>query len=180
MTRIRGVARVGQSVSNGFGPLFPSSQETAELLSKPEVFFGCRAWVVALSDIARGERESCQESLMARSQQTISRDSDLVLPSNLRYCLFQPSMLTVYEHLSRRSTNGRRLIVDKFLDLQVPVPEKPDVQIDVADSLKRAEDAVADLHDSSRRHGRRVGRPRGRSARLRLSSTLKRMAHWSL
>ena len=41
--------------------------------------------------------------------------TDRVLPAYLRYCLFQPSMLRVYELARRGSTNRRRLILDQFL-----------------------------------------------------------------
>jgi len=73
--------------------------------------------------------------------------SDRVLPAYLRYCLFQPSMLRVYEHLSRGSTNRRRLIVEKFLDLNIALPPALDVQLVVADTLQRAEDGIGELRD---------------------------------
>ena len=73
--------------------------------------------------------------------------TDKVLPAYLRYCLFQPSMLNVYEFLSRGSTNRRRLIIDRFLQLTIPVPEDLDVQIAVADALHSAEQAIQKLRE---------------------------------
>ncbi len=71
--------------------------------------------------------------------------SERVLPAYLRYCLFQPSMLRVYEHLSRGTTNRRRLIVEKFLDLKIALPADLDVQLAVADALRKAEEGVGSL-----------------------------------
>ncbi|MDB6056763.1 MAG: restriction endonuclease subunit [Verrucomicrobiales bacterium] len=73
--------------------------------------------------------------------------SELILPAYLRYCLFQPSMLRVYEHLSRGSTNRRRLNVEKFLDLKIPVPSDLDMQLKVADTLRKAEEGIGTLHE---------------------------------
>ncbi len=73
--------------------------------------------------------------------------SERVLPAYLRFCLFQPSMLRVYEHLSRGSTNRRRLIVEKFLDLEVAIPEDLDLQLAVADTLRKAEEGIAQLRE---------------------------------
>lgn len=73
--------------------------------------------------------------------------SERVLPAYLRYCLFQPSMLRVYEHLSRGSTNRRRLNVEKFLDLKIALPEDVDVQLDVADALRKAEQGIGKLRE---------------------------------
>lgn len=73
--------------------------------------------------------------------------TDRILPPYLRYCLFQPSMLNVYEHLSRGSTNRRRLMVDKFLSLEIPVPEDLDVQLSVADTLSTAEERIRALRE---------------------------------
>lgn len=72
---------------------------------------------------------------------------DRILPAYLRYCLFQPSMLRVYEHLSRGSTNRRRLIVEKFLALKIAVPSDLDVQLLVADTLRKAEEGIAKLRE---------------------------------
>jgi len=71
--------------------------------------------------------------------------SEHVFPAYLRYCLFQPSMLRVYEHLSRGSTNRRRLIVEKFLELEIALPSDLDVQLAVADALRKAEEGVGRL-----------------------------------
>jgi hypothetical protein len=73
--------------------------------------------------------------------------NERVLPAYLRYCLFQPSMLRVYEHLSRGSTNRRRLIVEKFLDLEIALPPDLDVQLAVADALRKAEEGVGKLRE---------------------------------
>lgn len=73
--------------------------------------------------------------------------ADRVLPAYLRYCLFQPSMLNVYENLSRGSTNRRRLIVEKFLDLQVPLPTDLDSQIRIAELMQTVEKRIADLRE---------------------------------
>ena len=73
--------------------------------------------------------------------------TDLVLPSYLRFCLFQPSMIRVYEHLSRGSTNRRRLNVDSFLDLCIPVPISLDLQLEVADTLEKAEQRISLLRE---------------------------------
>jgi hypothetical protein len=73
--------------------------------------------------------------------------SDRVLPAYLRFCLFQPSMLRVYEHLSRGSTNRRRLIIERFLDLKVPVPPDLDLQLAVADNLQKTEEGIAKLRE---------------------------------
>ena len=72
---------------------------------------------------------------------------DRILPAYLRYCLFQPSMLRVYEHLSRGSTNRRRLIIEKFLALKIAVPSDLDVQLLVADTLRKAEDGIVKLRE---------------------------------
>ena len=74
-------------------------------------------------------------------------DSLRINPSYLRYCLFQPSMIRVYENLSRGSTNRRRLKVDKFLDLTIPLPESIEIQIEVADALKSSELQIAALQE---------------------------------
>jgi len=73
--------------------------------------------------------------------------SERVLPTYLRFCLFQPSMLRVYEHLSRGSTNRRRLIVEKFLDLKIAIPTDLDVQLSVADTLRKAEEGIGKLRE---------------------------------
>ncbi len=68
-----------------------------------------------------------------------------ILPSYLRYCLFQPLMLKVYEKISRGSTNRRRLIIDLFLKLTIPVPKNLDVQLNLAERLNEAEQNIATL-----------------------------------
>ncbi len=73
--------------------------------------------------------------------------ADRIVPSYLRYCLFQPSMLNVYEHLSRGSTNRRRLNVEKFLMLEIPVPADPDIQLMVADTLNSVEAQIGALRE---------------------------------
>jgi hypothetical protein len=73
--------------------------------------------------------------------------NELVLPAYLRYCLFQPSMLRVYEYLSRGSTNRRRLSVEKFLDLEITVPTDLDTQLFVADNLRKVEEGIRKLHE---------------------------------
>jgi hypothetical protein len=72
-----------------------------------------------------------------------------ILTQYLRYCLFQPSMLRVYKHLSRGSTNRRRLNIDKFLDLQIPVPVDIEVQIKVANTLRDIELGIAKMRERS-------------------------------
>ena len=73
--------------------------------------------------------------------------SDRVLPAYLRYCLFQPSMLRVYENMSRGSTNRRRLSVHRFLGLTIAIPSDLDVQLQVADALRKAEEGIGKLHE---------------------------------
>lgn len=70
-----------------------------------------------------------------------------VVPSYLRYCLFQPAMLSVYEYLSRGSTNRRRLMMEKFLDLKIPLPTDLDIQQETADTLRDAEEAIGKLQE---------------------------------
>jgi type I restriction enzyme M protein len=70
-----------------------------------------------------------------------------VHPAYLRYCLFQPSMIRVYEQLSRGSTNRRRLKIEKFLDLEIPLPQDIDIQVQVADHLVGAERLIKELLD---------------------------------
>jgi type I restriction enzyme M protein len=72
---------------------------------------------------------------------------DRVVPAYLRYCLFQPSMLRVYQRLSRGSTNRRRLQVDRFLSLEIPLPLNPVTQLEIADTLRDAEEAIAELRE---------------------------------
>lgn len=72
-------------------------------------------------------------------------DEGKVSPAYLRYCLFQPSMINVYERLSRGSTNRRRLKIDKFLDLEIPLPESVEQQIEMADELASVERLIGEL-----------------------------------
>ncbi len=62
-------------------------------------------------------------------------------------------MIEKYERLSRGSTNRRRIIVEKFLDLLIPLPMSIDEQIEIAETLstiERASNALAgDLEDLS-------------------------------
>lgn len=74
---------------------------------------------------------------------------DRILPQYLRYCLFQPSMLKVYKHLSRGSTNRRRLNIEKFLELKIPVPSDIDVQDAVANTLRNTELGIAKMRERS-------------------------------
>ena len=57
------------------------------------------------------------------------------------------AMLRVYEHLSRGSTNRRRLMVEKFLDLKIAVPVDLDVQLTVSDALRNAEERIEKLRE---------------------------------
>lgn len=75
--------------------------------------------------------------------------NDRITPQYLRYCLFQPSMLRVYKHLSRGSTNRRRLNMEKFLELKIPVPSDLDVQNAAAAALGSVEDGIARLRERS-------------------------------
>lgn len=74
---------------------------------------------------------------------------DRILPEYLRYCLFQPAMLRVYKHLSRGSTNRRRLNVEKFLELSIPVPIDVDEQRDFASILADIERGIAKMLERS-------------------------------
>jgi type I restriction enzyme M protein len=69
-------------------------------------------------------------------------DQKRIDPQYLRYLLFQPSMLRVYEKLSRGSTNRRRLIVDDFLNLTVFVPDTPTHQQEVSKILQEVESLI--------------------------------------
>jgi type I restriction enzyme M protein len=73
--------------------------------------------------------------------------TDRVVPAYLRYCLFQPGMLRVYEHLSRGSTNRRRINIEHFLNLQIALPADLDDQLSVSDTLNRAEDGIRKLRE---------------------------------
>lgn len=72
-----------------------------------------------------------------------------VLPQYLRYCLFQPSMLRVYKNLSRGSTNRRRMSVEKFLALTIPLPEDLEVQDAVTNALREIELGISRMRERS-------------------------------
>jgi type I restriction enzyme M protein len=74
-------------------------------------------------------------------------DTMHVDPRYLRFALFQPEMLRIYENLSRGSTNRRRMSVDEFLKLKVPVPESLEEQESVANVLMRSELNIEDLSE---------------------------------
>ena len=74
-------------------------------------------------------------------------DITRVVPAYLRLTLFQPIMLRVYEKLSRGSTNRRRLEVDKFLDLEVPLLSLPEQEA-FANQITIAEQRVSSLKTS--------------------------------
>ena len=74
---------------------------------------------------------------------------DRIVPQYLRYCLFQPAMLRVYKHLSRGSTNRRRLNTEKFLELGIPVPSDLEVQDTVANTLHDIEQGIAKMRERS-------------------------------
>jgi hypothetical protein len=56
-------------------------------------------------------------------------------------------MMRVYEHLSRGSTNRRRLNIEKFLDLKIALPLDLDVQLAVSDALQKAEVGIGKLRE---------------------------------
>ena len=74
---------------------------------------------------------------------------DRIVPQYLRYCLFQPAMLRVYKHLSRGSTNRRRLNIEKFLELRIPVPTDLEAQEVVANTLHDIERGIAKMRERS-------------------------------
>ncbi|WP_292420257.1 N-6 DNA methylase [Mesorhizobium sp.] len=74
-------------------------------------------------------------------------DTDRAEPEYLRFALFQPEMLRIYETLSRGSTNRRRIIVDEFLKLKVPIPESVEEQEVFSSLLRTAEDRVFELSE---------------------------------
>ena len=63
---------------------------------------------------------------------------DGLVPAYLRFALFRPSMLAVYENLSKGSTNRRRLDVADFLGLEIPKP-LPDTQLQLAHRFTQCE-----------------------------------------
>ena len=56
-------------------------------------------------------------------------------------------MINVYEKLSRGSTNRRRLNVEKFLSLTIPVPASLDDQTEIAERLSQIEASMRDSLD---------------------------------
>ncbi len=74
---------------------------------------------------------------------------DRIVSQYLRYCLFQPSMLRVYKHLSRGSTNRRRLNIDKFLQLRIPVPIELQAQEAVSTTLHDIEQGIKKMRERS-------------------------------
>lgn len=74
---------------------------------------------------------------------------DRIVATYLRYCLFQPAMLRVYKHLSRGSTNRRRLNIDKFLELRIPLPADLGAQEDVANTLHEIEQGIDKMRERS-------------------------------
>jgi type I restriction enzyme M protein len=78
---------------------------------------------------------------------TFEIDTARVLPAYLRYCLFQPQMLRVYERLSRGSTNRRRLQVEKFTGLRVPLPPSIDTQLEISEALGSVENSISELRE---------------------------------
>ncbi len=74
---------------------------------------------------------------------------DRIIPQYLRYCLFQPAMIRVYKHLSRGSTNRRRLNIEKFLELRIPVPADLEVQDNVANTLHDIELGIKKMRERS-------------------------------
>lgn len=74
-------------------------------------------------------------------------DTDRVEAKYLRFTLFQPEMLRIYETLSRGSTNRRRMVIDEFLKLQVPIPEDIEQQEFISDLLWNSEMNVSELSE---------------------------------
>lgn len=74
-------------------------------------------------------------------------DTDRVEAKYLRFTLFQPEMLRIYETLSKGSTNRRRLVIDEFLKLQVPIPEDIEQQESISNLLWNSELNVAELSE---------------------------------
>ena len=58
-------------------------------------------------------------------------------------------MLRVYKHLSRGSTNRRRLNIEKFLELRIPVPIALGAQEIVANTLHDIEEGIARMRERS-------------------------------
>lgn len=74
-------------------------------------------------------------------------DTDRVEAKYLRFTLFQPEMLRIYETLSKGSTNRRRMVIDEFLKLQVPIPKEIEEQEIIANILWNSEKNVSELSE---------------------------------
>jgi restriction endonuclease S subunit len=74
-------------------------------------------------------------------------DTDRVEAKYLRFTLFQPEMLRIYETLSKGSTNRRRMVIDEFLKLQVPIPEDIEQQEAISNLLWNSELNVSELSE---------------------------------
>ncbi len=74
-------------------------------------------------------------------------DKSRIEPKYLRYLLFQPSMIEVYYHLSKGSTNRRRIVVDKLMALEIPVPKDLAEQRAIVAVLENTEEKVAELFE---------------------------------
>ncbi len=74
-------------------------------------------------------------------------DVDRVESKYLRFTLFQPEMLRIYETLSKGSTNRRRMVIEEFLKLQVPIPEDIEQQEIISNLLWRSEQNVSELSE---------------------------------
>lgn len=74
-------------------------------------------------------------------------DTDRVEAKYLRFTLFQPEMLRIYETLSKGSTNRRRLVIDEFLKLEVPIPQDLEQQEIISNLLWNTELNVSELSE---------------------------------
>ena len=73
--------------------------------------------------------------------------TEKVLPSYLRFALFQPQMLRVYQRMSRGSTNRRRIEVSEFLSIPIPLPSI-DTQFEVTKLLEEADSRIEALNNA--------------------------------
>jgi len=80
---------------------------------------------------------------------SFSIDTEVITPEYLRYMLFQPSMVEVYYHLSKGSTNRRRIVVDKLMALEIPVPNCLKEQEAISNNLLLMEDMVKKVIECS-------------------------------
>ncbi|MEZ0018206.1 N-6 DNA methylase [Sinorhizobium fredii] len=74
-------------------------------------------------------------------------NTDRVEAKYLRFALFQPEMLRIYEVLSKGSTNRRRMVIDEFLKLQVPIPEDIEQQEMISNLLWGSEQNISELSE---------------------------------